>query len=171
MHHYIYTNPESRINDNWANSTVDAAPVNKNFKHCLITGFSNDHSTRFQANFYTSIALDLVTETVYNYPYPYISEKTLRPIASKRMFIIIGAAHTLCLLQDKGFQTFSDVIDERYDQIKNPVDRWYALEIAIKSFLVKPLSEIQDILLSQQTKLEHNFKILKDLQNTELKNV
>ena len=118
---YIVTDPFTRVNETWADNTVPWSVVAQNYKHPLIQGHAND--TRFQTEFYKHIAVDIVTEFVYNYPYPQISEKTLRPISCKRMFILVAAPGTLALLHRKGFRTFADVIDEEYDAELDPIRR------------------------------------------------
>ena len=59
--------------------------------------------------------LYVVTETVFDYPYPYISEKTWTPILNRRPFVILGACGTLARLKDMGFKTFAEFWDESYD--------------------------------------------------------
>jgi hypothetical protein len=164
---YIITDPQTRVNENWANHSVSWEPVTCGYKDNLITGEPND--TRFQAEFYKHIALDIVTESVYNYPYPQITEKTLRPISCKRMFIVIGAPGTLELLHKKGFETFADVIDERYDVELDPVRRWHMICESIKNFVIKPMDEIRDIVYQHQETLEYNFQVLVNLETTECK--
>jgi hypothetical protein len=164
---YIITDPWTRVNENWVNNSVSWKPVTRGYKDNLISGEPND--TRFQAEFYKHIALDIVTESVYNYPYPQITEKTLRPISCKRMFIVVGAPGTLRLLQCKGFITFAHVIDERYDTETDPVRRWHMVCRAIKQFVSKPLKEIQTIVSRHQDVLEHNFQVLVNLETTECK--
>ena len=162
--------PFSRNNELWLGDSV----AYKNIKipaHQLINGSANSTDTRYFCNFYQKIAVDIVTETVYNYRYPYISEKTLRPIASKRLFIIVGAAGTLALLRSKGFHTFPDVIDEGYDSIADPIQRWNYLANTIKNFVLKPIDEIKDIVKSKSLILEENFSTLINLQSQELKNI
>lgn len=162
---YIITDPWTRVNENWADNSVSWQTVTHAYKDPLISGGPND--TRFQAKFYKHIALDIVTESVYNYPYPQITEKTLRPISCKRMFVVVAAPGTLELLHRKGFMTFADVIDERYDTETDPVHRWHMVCQAIKQFVSKPLSEIQNIVSQHQDALEHNFRILLDLEAKE----
>ena len=125
--------PAVRINDRFIiNSNIDSSPPATHYSHPIID--SKPHSTRYGADFYKKIALDIVTETVFNYPYPYISEKTLRPIACKRMFIIIGAPYTLALLKKDGFLSWGDIVNESYDQIEDPEKRFFAVTDAIKEF-------------------------------------
>lgn len=166
---YIYPQPFTRINETWADASVDCRLSDVSLVHPLIQGKSTSFSTRLQANFYKHIAVDIVAETVYNYRYPCITEKTLRPIACKRLFIIVGAPGSLALLQRKGFKTFSHIFDETYDTIIDPVQRWHALEKVIGNFVTKPLPEIIDIVNQNSALLDHNFAILKNLQEVEIK--
>jgi len=164
---YFTTHPWTRINEYWADSSVPWKPVEENYRDLLIQGQANQ--TRFQTDFYRHIAVDIVTETVYNYPYPQITEKTLRPISCKRMFIVVGAPGILELLHKKGFKTFADVIDETYDTELNPVRRWHMVCKSIKNFVTKPMDEIRDIVYQHQETLEHNFQVLVNLETTECK--
>lgn len=168
--HILYITPFTRINDEFitGNFPIDASPVNKNILSPIVEGGPNSSKFRFQADFYKKIACDVVSETVLNYPYPYISEKTLRPIACKRMFIILGAPYTLELLHSKGFQTFDDLVDETYDTILDPEERFLAVVSEVEKLCEKPTEEIVEYLRSIKSRLEHNFNILKNLENTEI---
>ena len=163
--------PKTTINDQFvSDNSIDASsPGNVDIRHPLITGF-NSH-TRYQADFYKYVAVDIVVETVINYPYPYISEKTLRPLACKRMLIILGAPGTLKLLKSKGFVTFDDFINESYDDIQDPPARFKAVEKEIKKICDTPLEDIKDYMKNNSEKFEHNFSVLVNLQNTELKQI
>lgn len=168
--HILCLTPFTRINDEFitGNFPIDASPVNKNILSPIVEGGPNSSKFRFQADFYKKIACDVVSETVLNYPYPYISEKTLRPIACKRMFIILGAPYTLELLHSKGFQTFDDLVDETYDTILDPEERFLAVVNEVEKLCEKPTEEIVEYLRSIKSRLEHNFNILKNLENTEI---
>ena len=167
---YITAKPFSRNNEDWVDNTVDCSPPTGRVQHELILApMRRGEWVSHQEKFYKKIAVDIVTESVYNYPYPFVSEKTIRPIACKRMFIIIGSPGTLALLHSKGFETFSDVIDESYDSITDPVDRWHALERTISNFVTKPIDEIRNIVQLKSQVLDNNFLILKNLQKLELK--
>lgn len=166
----IKTDPITRINDKFVtNSNINCTPAESWYCHPIISGRPN--STRYRADFYKKIALDIVTESVFNYPYPYISEKTLRPIACKRMFIIVGAANTLSLLKDYGFQSWDGIIDESYDQIADPEKRFIAVTDSIKHFCSLPLPTVKKFLHDNQDRLNHNFKVLQNLQDLEVNRI
>ena len=166
---YITTIPRCGVNEQWITNEIGYSLIPSKIQHPLIEGEANSIGTRYQASFYSKIAIDIVTETVYNYKYPFISEKTLRPIACKRLFIVVGAPGTLSLLHSKGFQTFPDVIDESYDLINDPIKRWRALECTIGNFLSLPLDKIKDILRDKTEILDQNFKTLQQLMDAEIR--
>ena len=162
--------PKTRVNDYWiTDDSINASSDGcKTYKNSLIQGAPNSIDTRYQADFYQKIAVDVVAETVFNYPYAYISEKTLRSIACKRMFIIVGAPGTLKLLHSKGFDTFGDFIDESYDSIADPKERFLAIEQEIYRICSMPLETIKQYMIENSHKLESNFQVLQNLQNQEL---
>ena len=119
-------------------------------------------------SFYRFIALELVTETVFNYPYPYISEKTLKPILNGRMFVIAGAKGILELLQSKGFVTWDDIIDESYDKIVDPTQRLKAICESLKKFYELDINDIKEYMNKNKDKFLHNANHLQILKNHEL---
>lgn len=169
MKNLLLVNPNTNVNESLTHSNLlDFSILKEDVKDPIIQGYPNDENFRFSANFYNMIACDLVVETVLNYPYPYITEKTLRPIACKRMFIIVGAQNTLSLLKGKGFKTFSDIVDERYDTIECPITRLKSAVYEMEKICNIPLDELKNIMQLHQNIFEHNFNVLKNLQNREL---
>lgn len=159
--------PWNRINDQWVRtSKINAIPVEQTIKHPLI---NNIKSLNLYDNFYSNIAMDIITETAFHYPYPYISEKTLRPIVCKRLFIILGPPNTLKTLHNKGFETFGDFINEEYDSIHDPEKRFLLVVQEIERFCQHDLNKIKQYYLNNQEKFEHNFNRLSQLHQEELK--
>jgi hypothetical protein len=161
--------PFTRVNDAFVmDHSIDAGPIASPNRPAIIDSPPHTNQTRYQADFYKHIACDLVVETVLDYPYPYVSEKTLRPISCKRMFLILGPAGILSLLHQKGFCTFDDIIDESYDTIQDPCERFHAVMNQAEKFCDRPLQEIVQYLKDNQSRLERNFQNLKNLQTREL---
>ena len=171
----IKVEPFTRVNDSFIQTNrVDASPVDRTISHPLITSgpsaglIAGPGTTHYFADFYSKIALDIVTETVFNYPYPCICEKTLRPINCKRMFIIVGPAHSLKLLHSRGFKTFGDIIDESYDTIENPEERFLAVVDEIERFCKLDLDQIKTYYNNNSSKFDHNWRTMKQLSQDEL---
>jgi hypothetical protein len=164
MHHRIYMQPFTRINEAWNfNPLLDSSP-NNHYRDHRIKGSANDfRSNGILCDFYKNFAIDIVTETVFHYPYPQITEKTIRPIANKRMFIIVGAPNTLHWLQSHGFKTFHPLINEDYDSITDSNDRIQFILNEIDRIAKIPIDKIKEEMLKYTDNLEHNFKLLQTL--------
>jgi hypothetical protein len=72
---------------------------------------------------YSDTYFSLVTETVFDYPYSFRTEKIWKPIAIGHPFVVAGNAGYYRDLHQLGFQTFGHVIDESFDLIENNQDR------------------------------------------------
>jgi hypothetical protein len=66
--------------------------------------------------------LEVVPETMWKDGY-YITEKTIKPIATRTPFLLLSTARTLDYLKSLGFMTFSSLINESYDQQYRIQDR------------------------------------------------
>jgi hypothetical protein len=72
---------------------------------------------------YADTQLEIVLETLFDDTRIQLTEKTLRPIACGHPFILASTPGSLQYLRDYGFKTFSEVIDESYDNEMDPVAR------------------------------------------------
>lgn len=164
----FYTDPITRVNDKLYLKNGNTNPITHDILSPHIPGASDEKSGMYQSDFYKYYGLDIVTETVFNYPYPYITEKTMRPITSKRPFIVVGASGILTLLKSKGFDTFDTIIDESYDSIVDYSDRFDSVTASIKEFVTQPIEKIRADVESVSDVLEHNFKTYLALEDIEL---
>jgi hypothetical protein len=72
---------------------------------------------------YTDTWFSLVTETIYDYPYTFRTEKIWKPILMSHPFIVAANRGYYRDLHNAGFRTFHTIVDERFDQIDCPHDR------------------------------------------------
>ena len=72
---------------------------------------------------YVDTYFSLVSETVFDYPYSFRTEKIWKPIAMAHPWIAVANSGYYRDLKQLGFQTFSHVIDESFDAIENHQDR------------------------------------------------
>lgn len=159
MFHRIYAKPFTRVNEAWnVDNQIDSSPSDP-YKDTLISGISNNHKINHDlyCEFYKNFALDIVTETVYNYPYTQITEKTIRPIVHKKMFIIVGAPGILALLKSKGFKTFTPFIDEHYDTIQDPHQRIKCIIDELARISEFSIDYMQKTMLQYKETLQHNY--------------
>jgi hypothetical protein len=76
---------------------------------------------------YVETGIEVVLETLFDDTRWHLTEKTLRPIACGKPFILAATPGSLQYLQNYGFETFADLIDESYDTIANSQDRLKAI--------------------------------------------
>ena len=117
-------------------------------------------------DFYNQFFLDVVTETVFDYPHQYVSEKILRPLLMKTPFVLFGPAGTLQYLKNHGFKTFENFWDESYDIEKNPHLRFLKCCNIIKFIADQPVDILIEWYQSMTPILIHNRQVLLDYVNT-----
>ena len=66
---------------------------------------------------YIDTYFSVVTETVFEYPYSFRTEKIWKPIAMGHPWIAVANAGYYRDIKNLGFQTFGNLIDESFDQI------------------------------------------------------
>jgi hypothetical protein len=86
--------------------------------------FNNDWGEIYLASRpYTDTYFSLVTETVFDYPYSFRTEKIWKPIAMGHPFIVASNSGYYRDLHQLGFQTFGNLIDESFDSITDNQER------------------------------------------------
>jgi hypothetical protein len=86
--------------------------------------FNNDWGEIYlNSKLYTDSYFSLVTETVFDYPYSFRTEKIWKPVAIGHPFIVVGNQGYYRDLHQLGFKTFGNLIDESFDSISNNTDR------------------------------------------------
>lgn len=75
------------------------------------------------ARCYTDSWFSLVSETIFDYPYTFRTEKIWKPILMAHPFVVAANPGYYRSLHQAGFRTFGHLIDESFDQIDNPHDR------------------------------------------------
>lgn len=166
------TEPFTRINEDLNLCERSAKLLKQHFhtlnttsKHPLITGQANELATRWSGDFFDHALLYVITETVGQYPYPYLSEKTWKAMTLKKPFLLLGAKHSLQQLKKLGFRTFDSIWDESYDSAPTLFQRANLITDTLANLSMKDWDEIiqqcQDI-------VEHNFYNLDQLQKNHL---
>ena len=178
---FLTTDPIVVSNEYWQHSSfltdlhnsLDKIPTIHNSKISDYTSFATlyqQHNYKINSavqnnwtscEWYQEVFVDIVPETVYNYPYACFSEKTTRPIVAGRPFILFGAAHTLEYLHSLGFKTFNNYWDESYDEMTDPNQRFEKLCSVIKEIASWPIDLCREHLKSMQPVLQHNQEIYK----------
>ena len=107
---------------NYKNANVETNNALQSFvKHNL---FNNEWGEIYlEPAPYIDTYFSLVTETVFEYPYSFRTEKIAKPLMIGHPFIAVSGTGYYRDLHNLGFKTFSHVIDESFDQIQHHQDR------------------------------------------------
>jgi hypothetical protein len=89
---------------------------------------------------YIDTYFSLVTETVFEYPYSFRTEKIWKPIAMGHPFIVVANAGYYRDLHNLGFKTFNHVIDESFDNIDNNQKRIEYIAQVVKDLCQQDLA-------------------------------
>jgi hypothetical protein len=98
---------------------------------------------------YLDTYFSLVTETVFDYPYTFRTEKIWKPICIGHPWIVTSNAGYYKDMRDIGYRTFGHLIDESFDTIDNNQDRLTRIAAVVadlcKQDLVSFITAAQDV--------------------------
>jgi hypothetical protein len=97
--------------------------LSKLSEHFPANVYNSNASADYNNNDYSQIAIEVVMETLFDDSRLHLTEKTLRPIACGRPFMLMATHGSLQYLRDYGFRTFDGLIDETYDTVTDPRTR------------------------------------------------
>lgn len=109
---------------------------------------------------YNTSAYTVVSETNTDNIMSWFTEKTAKPIIARRLFLVLANQGFLKDLRALGFQTFSSVIDESYDDISNLNVR---AEMIVEQ--MKYLMQHDQQLIFEKIKpiVEHNHQVIQTI--------
>ena len=113
-------------------------------------------SADYDAIDYQQCRIEVVLETLFDDQRLHLTEKTLRPIACGKPFILCATAGSLEYLRSYGFKTFSPWIDESYDTINNPLDRLQAVIKSMQQFSSLSIDQKNQALANMQSVCSYN---------------
>ena len=90
-------------------------------KHQLFNNTWGDAIVNPQA--YIDSYFSVVTETIFDYPYTFRTEKIWKPMIMCHPFVVAANPGYYRDLHQAGFQTFHNLIDESFDSIDDPTTR------------------------------------------------
>lgn len=120
-------------------------------------GYSMSLSQVIPLNIYNQTAYSLVCETNCENDSVFFTEKTVKPILARRLFVMVANRYSLAMLRDLGFRTFGHIIDESYDEIEHYPDRQYAALEQLKWLCNQPQEQI---LAQCREVVDHNFNLM-----------
>jgi hypothetical protein len=112
---YVFKNPELAIN-------------RFDLHQCLPKNVAtSQYSADYESDDYIKSGIEVVLETLFDDSRNHLTEKTLRPIACGKPFMLVSSPGSLAYLRSYGFKTFNELIDESYDTISDPIERLTAV--------------------------------------------
>jgi hypothetical protein len=119
---------------------------------------------------YRDTYFSLVTETVFNYPYSFRTEKIWKPIAVGHPFIAVANQGFYRDLHNLGFRTFNHVIDQSFDSIDNSQDRIERIAAVVEDLCQQDLAsfyrECYNVCkYNQQLYVEMRHQVPRELPN------
>lgn len=105
----------------------------------------------------TSALWHVVTETVYFQEKLHLTEKVFKPIVAKRPFLLTAAAGNLAYLKSYGFETFSQWINESYDQETDNYLRIIKIADQLERLCQMPIDDLRAMHEEMKPVLEYNF--------------
>lgn len=84
----------------------------------------NYHSRISPVKIYQRTWFSIVCETLHTGDHFFLSEKTIKAMYNRRIFVLFGARGYLENLRSHGFRTFDCMINESYDQEPQDLRRW-----------------------------------------------
>jgi hypothetical protein len=112
---------------------------------------------------YDKFNIELVCESYTLGQTFFPTEKTARPIAGTRSWLIYAAPGYIQHLKRMGFRSFDSLWDESYDQLEGPA-RWSAMKQVIQTLIDLDASQLNDILTQAHEIALHNRLHLETVQ-------
>ncbi len=119
--------------------------------------FGNNTDVDLWKRVYSELMIEVVVETNQTPDTFFITEKTFRPIAYGKLFLVIGSPEFEQNLKRMGFDIFDDIIDKSYDGESS----YYRVDAVFKSLgeLLRNPVDIQALL----PRLQANKRVLENL--------
>lgn len=123
--------------------------------------FDVGYPEELDKSYYEQSCFSVVSETNFYSPSSrFFSEKTYKNIEYEMPFIFVGRPHSLSLLRDKGYKTFSPYINEDYDTVEDDDQRLLMIANEIERLCNLPWSELLEIVEQVRPICEYNRQVL-----------
>lgn len=138
-------------------------PIPSLDRHILVDQYDLGMNTnRDLLAHYHRFDIELVAETFTLGTTFFPTEKTVRPLAAGKPFILYGPKNFLANLRNLGFHTFGDLWDESYDNLEG-VERWNIIKSVIAYISEMPMSELKRLMSRADQIAIDNRRALQEL--------
>lgn len=116
------------------------------------------------ADAYVDTSFSLVTETIFDYPHTFRTEKIWKPMIMCHPFVVAANRGYYRDLHNAGFETFDKLIDESFDLIDDPTDRANRVVAVVKDICY---NGAEAFLEAARSVCKYNYQQLRDYNNCE----
>ena len=136
----------------------------KSLPYEIDTHLEENLCSTFMLEHYLKTDFSVVNETWTRSGSVFLSEKTWKAMIAKHPFLLFGNPGSLALLREHGYQTFSPVFDETYDEVEEMYMRKNMIIDQIQRFCVMPEKDRVKKMQALNEITEHNFRHLESRQ-------
>lgn len=132
-------------------------PVDFTMQRVLVDDHLISLSMLVPVEVYNQTYYSIVPETIIDNRWSFFTEKIAKPMLARRLFLVLSGQHYLRNLRELGFKTFSDIIDESYDEEPDSQRRINMVFAQMTWLQQQDPKKIQD---QAKSVLEHNHQHL-----------
>lgn len=159
------------LSASWKNLVLDGINDKENWTESNRTLYYYYNRDHFFDSYFSIITESHFSDTTGSLNMGF-TEKTWKPIINFHPFYMVGAKNSLVNLRKSGFETFTELIDERYDNLESDSasgsPRLHYICDDLKKVFSKSIYELNDIYYSMEEKVVHNFQHFFKLCETEI---
>jgi len=154
---YVDSRYEDFFGNKTANSTIGKTTHNTSWPDGLLN-----------KKLYTDTYFSVVTETNYDMPYQYFTEKIYKVLLMGHPFILVSGQNSYKFLHNAGYKTFGHLIDESFDVEQDMYARLNSIIDVINNLCN---SDLESFLHAARSTCEHNRNIfLEKVAKSQLRN-
>jgi hypothetical protein len=128
-------------------------------QHLPANSTTSCYSADYVGEDYATCAIEVVLETLFDDQRLHLTEKTLRPLACGKPFILCSTPGSLKLLRQYGFKTFAGLIDESYDKIENSQQRLLAITAEMQRIVALPREQKHQLYIALHEIAKYNQQV------------
>lgn len=134
--------------------------MDSNYPKFIDGNWANENAgPQYNIDIYKNSLLSFITETKFNEPSVFPTEKIYKPLALGHPVILLAAAGTLAALRKMGFKTDWCGIDPSYNDIEDDIERMQATHNELLKWVNLPMEEKLDRINNSMPTIEHNFNL------------
>ena len=134
--------------------------MDRNYPKFIDGNWANENAgPQYNIEIYKNSLLSFITETKFNEPSVFPTEKIYKPLALGHPVILLAAAGTLAALREMGFKTDWCGINPSYNDIEDDIERLQATHTELLKWVNLSMEEKLTRIGNSMPTIEHNFNL------------